>query len=90
MARTNRRDVLAAGEIQVVHYINRCVRRWEQHVRRPQNQQVERLNWDTLLFTSFVYFPCLLPVIVSFEEFKTPAFTSAFTSPALAVCLLLV
>ena len=27
MARTNRRDVLAAGEIQVVHCINRCVRR---------------------------------------------------------------
>ena len=57
---------------------------WEQHVRRPRFQQVERLHWDKLLFTSFVYFPCLLPVIVSFEEFKTPAFTSAFTSPALA------
>ncbi|HQX51258.1 MAG TPA: hypothetical protein PLR25_15185 [Planctomycetaceae bacterium] len=27
MARTNRRDVLADGEIQVVHCINRCVRR---------------------------------------------------------------
>ncbi len=27
MARTNRRDVLAEGEIQVVHCINRCVRR---------------------------------------------------------------
>ena len=27
MARTNRRDVLAEGEIQVVHGINRCVRR---------------------------------------------------------------
>ena len=27
MARTNRGDVLAAGEIQVVHCINRCVRR---------------------------------------------------------------
>ncbi|RLT05948.1 MAG: hypothetical protein DWI22_12945 [Planctomycetota bacterium] len=27
MARTNRRDVLAAGEMQVVHCINRCVRR---------------------------------------------------------------
>ena len=27
MARTNRRDVLAAGEIQVVHCVNRCVRR---------------------------------------------------------------
>ena len=27
MARTNRRDVLAASEIQVVHCINRCVRR---------------------------------------------------------------
>ena len=27
MARTNRRDVSAAGEIQVVHCINRCVRR---------------------------------------------------------------
>ena len=27
MARANRRDVLADGEIQVVHCINRCVRR---------------------------------------------------------------
>ena len=27
MARTNRRDVLADGEIQVVHCVNRCVRR---------------------------------------------------------------
>lgn len=27
MARTNRRDILADGEIQVVHCINRCVRR---------------------------------------------------------------
>ena len=27
MARTNRRDVLAEGEIQVVHCVNRCVRR---------------------------------------------------------------
>ena len=27
LARTNRRDVLAAGEIQVVHCVNRCVRR---------------------------------------------------------------
>ena len=27
MARTNRRDVLAAGEILVVHCVNRCVRR---------------------------------------------------------------
>jgi hypothetical protein len=27
MARTNRRDVLADGEIQVVHCINRCVPR---------------------------------------------------------------
>ena len=27
MARMNRRDVLAGGEIQVVHCINRCVRR---------------------------------------------------------------
>ena len=27
LARTNRRDVLASGEIQVVHCINRCVRR---------------------------------------------------------------
>ncbi len=27
MARANRRDVLVDGEIQVVHCINRCVRR---------------------------------------------------------------
>lgn len=27
MARTNRRDVLADGEIQVLHCINRCARR---------------------------------------------------------------
>ena len=27
MARRNRRDVLAEGEIQVVHCVNRCVRR---------------------------------------------------------------
>jgi hypothetical protein len=39
--------------------------------------------------TSCVYFLCLLPVIVSFEEFISPAFTSAFPSPALAGYLLL-
>ena len=27
MARTNRREVLSEGEIQVVHCVNRCVRR---------------------------------------------------------------
>ena len=27
MARVNRREVLAEGEIQVVHCVNRCVRR---------------------------------------------------------------
>lgn len=27
MGRTNRREILADGEIQVVHCINRCVRR---------------------------------------------------------------
>ena len=27
MARVNRREVLADGEVQVVHCINRCVRR---------------------------------------------------------------
>ena len=62
---------------------------WEQHVRRPRFQQVERRHWDKLLFTSCVFFRRLLPVIVSFEEFENPPFTSAFTSPALAVCVLL-
>ena len=29
---------------------------WEQHVRRPRFQQVERPHWDKGLFTSRVYF----------------------------------
>ena len=52
---------------------------WEQHVRDPRFQQVGCARWG-------VSFLRLLPVIVSFEEFKTPAFTSAFTSPR-ADCL---
>ena len=34
MARTDRRDVLAEGEIQVVHCINRCVAQPEKAVLR--------------------------------------------------------
>ena len=37
------------------------VKNWEQHVRRPRFQQVERPQWDKGLFTSRVYFLWLFP-----------------------------